>query len=430
MDSNATTNSSRPRRGWRERLAAAFYRAHSVSCHSTADRRPGRRCGCAFEFQVPGPTPGRSRTVTFRGTITEARAEHRLLLAANRVEAAAPRVVDGETLDEFAGYYLRTRAAVLKPHTIETTAREYRLRVSPAFGHLGLAEITREQVEGWVADLVGQSLSRRLVVGAVAALRVVLSAAVKWGRITTNPAMGIDLPIEQTDRYQAAERVLDADQVRALLAACSGSLRVETMVRAAVEGGLRRGEIAGLCWDDIDLAARRIRVRRSISEIAGEKLEQPTKGRRARSVPISDGFALRLGDLRTGIAHGGDSPAGRFVWPGQSGGPMGAGSFNQALRRALDRAGLVDADGVPLVTPHRLRHTAGSLMLGASVPLIVVSRVLGHRDPRITAEIYAHLLGDWQLDEVGGVFDSLGFADTMGDVMGETRGSPLARLHR
>ena len=99
---------------------------------------------------------------------------------------------------------------------------------------------------------------------------------------------------------------------------------------------------------------------------------------------------------------------------------MNAHSPNQSLARALGRAGLVDADGVPLVTPHGLRHTAASLMLAAGVPLIVVSRQLGHANPNVTAQVYAHLLADSQLDEAAAAFSGLGSPSDHvdGDVVG------------
>jgi len=87
---------------------------------------------------------------------------------------------------------------------------------------------------------------------------------------------------------------------------------------------------------------------------------------------------------------------------------MNAHSPNQSLTRVLRRARLVDQDGVPLVTPHGLRHTAASLMLAAGVPLIVVSHQLGHANPNVTAQVYAHLLADSQLDEAAAAFAGLG----------------------
>jgi integrase len=87
---------------------------------------------------------------------------------------------------------------------------------------------------------------------------------------------------------------------------------------------------------------------------------------------------------------------------------MNAHSPTQAVTRALVRAGLLDDDGRPLVTLHGLRHTCGSILLARGVPLIVVSRHLGHTDPNITARVYAHLLSDTQLDQAAEVFAGLG----------------------
>jgi integrase len=103
----------------------------------------------------------------------------------------------------------------------------------------------------------------------------------------------------------------------------------------------------------------------------------------------------------------GGADARSYVWPGRDGGPMGERSPGQALERALLRAGLVDDAGTPLIAFHGLRHTAASIVLGAGVPLIVVSRQLGHADPQITARVYAHLVNRAQLDEAASVFDRI-----------------------
>ena len=86
---------------------------------------------------------------------------------------------------------------------------------------------------------------------------------------------------------------------------------------------------------------------------------------------------------------------------------MHAHSPTQTVMRAMTRAGLVDDAGKPLVTLHGLRHTCGSILLARGVPLIVVSRHLGHADPNITARVYAHLLSDSELDHAAAVFAAL-----------------------
>jgi integrase len=347
--------------------------------------------------------------VTVAGSIVDARATRRTLQASQR--PAPPAGAD--TLDEFAAAYFTAKAPVLAPDTIRNRDEDYCARIAPVLGRLRLAEITRERVEVWLAELVPRAASRRMVVQTVATLRVILSTAVAWGRIPVNPATRLVLPAPNTEQEQAVERVLDARQLQSLFAS-AGTLRTETMIRAAGEAGLRRGEIAGLKWPDIDLIERRLVIRRSIVQErpgpgrALRKIEKTTKGRRARRVAISSSFAQRLGDwYAEAVVAGGATPDGH-VWPGRGGGPMHDRSLARALERALRRAGLVaDGDGrsVPLVTPHGLRHTCASIMLARGVPLIVVSRQLGHANPNITATIYAHLLGDSQLDEAAAAFE-------------------------
>jgi integrase len=244
-----------------------------------------------------------------------------------------------------------------------------------------------------------------MVRGVVSTLRRLLLAAVDWGLVAQNPARRVRLPAPETHTRQAHERVLSRDELAALVRSCTGSLRTETMIRAMAETGLRRGEVIGLRWEGVDLAGLRLVVRRSVSDVHGIRQERTTKGKRSRRVAISGGLAERLAAWRA--ACGGARATG-YVWPGTGGQPMNAHSPNQSLARALRRAGLVDAGGVPPVTPHGLRHTAASLMLAAGVPLIVVSRQLGHANPNVTAQVYAHLFADSQLDEAAVAFAGLG----------------------
>jgi integrase len=414
---------SRPRRGWRERIEPGVYRIHTIACPATLDERPGRRCGCAYQVLVPGMRPGLTRAVTVRGSVTAARAERRRLQAAGRpvLATAEPDSPAPLTLSALAEQWMGTRTGILAPNTLAEVEVDLRLRIALALGHLVIDQISRQQVEQLVADLLRTGASVRMVRGVVSTLRRLLQAAVEWGLVAENPARRVRLPAPETHTRQAHERVLSMAELTRLVHACQGSLRSQTMIRAMAEAGLRRGEVIGLRWEDVDLAGLRLHVRRSVSDVHGVRQERTTKGKRSRKVAISEGFAERVAAWRA--ACGGERARG-YVWPGTGGQPMNAHSPNQSLARALRRAGLVDAKGVPLVTPHGLRHTAASLMLAAGVPLIVVSRQLGHANPNVTAQVYAHLLCDAQLDEAAAAFAGLGLpSDHVDDdaVDGSTR---------
>ncbi len=409
------------RRGWREKIEAGLYRSHRTGCPSSADKRPGRRCACPFELQVPGSAPGRSRSVTMTGAVAEARAARRRLLAEGR-PAAPVAAVERGTLDEFAGHFFRARSAVLAPSTIAGYEHGYRANVSPALGALDLGDVTRERLEVWIAEL-STTRSRHAVWKAHTALRSILKSAVEWERIPSNPATGLRLPKKTPGEDAAAARVLTVEQLAMLLGA-TGRVRVETMFRVAGEAGLRAGEVVGLRWPSVDLVGRRLTVERSVWQEAGRdgapprRIVKGTKSGRSRRVAISATFAARLaGWYAESVVEGGADAAG-YVWPGRDGGPMDSSTAGQALARVLRRAGLVDRNGRPLITFHGLRHTAASIMLAHRVPLIVVSRQLGHANPNITAQVYAHLLSDAQLDDAAAVFEAPNTTETMGERMG------------
>lgn len=414
------------RRGRRERVEPGLYRAHRLSCPSSTDERPGRRCGCPYEIQFPGRIPGQTTSTIVHGNLSEARAERRRRQAEPRPKGLPAPQPAAQTLDEFAAHYFRAKAPLLAGATIQTREEDYRRRIAAPLGGLRLTELDRERVSLWLADLATRAPSRRMVVQTVATLRVILAAAVEWGRIAHNPAAGLRLPPPSAEERPPTTRVLDHDQLEALITAAS-CLRVETLIRAAAEAGLRKGEVIGLRWGDVLMEERRLEVRRAVWQehpgagLPARKIAKSTKGGRARRVAITTAFAARLAEWfqESVIATGADALG--YIWPGTRGEPMDDCAPNHALRRTLQRAGLLDREGKPLVTFHGLRHTAASIMLAQGVPLIVVSRQLGHANPHITATIYAHLLGDSELDLAASAFEPPTTAETMTDGMEQSR---------
>jgi site-specific recombinase XerC len=337
----------KPRRGWRERIDAGLRRAHRVECPSTLDHRPGRRCKCeSYELVVPGYAPGSTRTVTFHGTLADARRHRRALQGAGRPEVPAEALQPDApaNLTALAAEFLRVRGAVLSRLTIRNYEVDYRLRIAPILGALPLDQIDRRVCEQFVAQLAGEGHSHRVLKGTVRSLGAILAKGVEWWPqlLPMNPAARLQLPPEHRPEGQVAERCLTAEQLRQLIEHGSKQLRIHTMLRAAAGGGLRRGEVCALRWPDVDLPKQRINIRSGY--------EGPTKGRRARTITISPGFAKALGRwFNESVIEQGASATG-YVWPGRGGRIMEEHTPSQACTRATVRAGLVDADGKPLIT--------------------------------------------------------------------------------
>lgn len=297
--------------------------------------------------------------MTFAGSVGEARAERRRLLAAGRPEPPpGPATVSAAgTLDAFAASYFRAKARALASSTVKAREEAYRLRVSPLLGDLELEELTRERVEVWLAEVAATS-SAHAVWKAVGALRAILKVAVEWGRLPANPAAGLTLPRLDVGDETAAERVLDASQLRTLLATPARP-GIVAMLRVAGEAGLRSGEVIGLRWSDVDLAGRRLTVRRNVWR---GQVKEP-KGRRARRVAISGAFAAALGDWYAASVIGAGRDAEGYVWPGRDNGPMGYGTPGQALQagrraRRPGRRRRPAAGVLPRAPAHRRQHHA------------------------------------------------------------------------
>jgi integrase len=134
-------------------------------------------------------------------------------------------------------------------------------------------------------------------------------------------------------------------------------------------------------------------------------LQAPKSGR-TRRVAIGAELASELGRYYDEQIIVGGVAADGYVWPGRDAHQaMGRGVPGQLLARTLRRARLLDADHRPLVTFHGLRHTAAALAFAHGVPLLTISRQLGHSNPAITAKVYAHLVGDDQLDAFARAMD-------------------------
>jgi integrase len=233
----------------------------------------------------------------------------------------------------------------------------------------------------------------------LARLHSILASAVRDELIPANPATGADKPA----LADGPVKVWEPDEVREFLQR-SARHRLGALFEIAVLTGLRRGEITGLRWADVDLAARKIVVRHNRVTVDGKIIEQTTKTRAGlRTLPLSDAAVASL--LAWHLRQAAEAEAAGEVW--QHRGHV----FTNEIGAQLDPAYVtrlfqaIRKQGEPLaqLSFHGLRHCAASLMLASGADIAVVSKLIGHASIGVTSDVYGHLVGTIAQQAVDGV---------------------------
>ncbi len=322
-------------------------------------RRPKRKIGLARQ---PGSREGLTRT--------QAEARLREKMAEVRITPRASR----ERLDvEQVGrrYRLHIERKGRKRSTVQNVESEVRVHLAPFFAGRAMDAITTEDVIDLVLLLEeGKELAPKTIRNIVATLSALFNFAMQRRWAIANPCIGVELPaVPESGEI----RFLTLDQVDLLVEhARPGEFQAldRTIFLAAAMTGLRKGELLALRWKDVDWTAGRIRVRQNY--VRGE-FGTPKSKRSTRSVPMADEVAGELDRLFRQSRWQGENDL-VFAHP-QTGGPLPKPNVTRRMRAALKAA--------KLDTSHRfhdLRHTFGTMMAAAGVPMRTLQEWLGHRD--------------------------------------------------
>jgi integrase len=298
------------------------------------------------------------------------------------------------TLGQYLAHWLQSYARPnVSPKTCERYAEIVRCHLVPALGHLVLAKLTPLQLQeyySWALEAGRRSgrggLSPQTVLHHHRVLRQALGQAIRWQLVARNVADAVEPPRPA----HRPLRALDEGQTAVLVEAMRhGPFALPVLL--AVTTGMRRGEILGLRWHDLDLDAGRATVQRTLEETrAGVRPKQPktAKGRRVVALPLVAVEALRRCRAET---RGDDSVGGEAsVVTRRLGQPWSPDEFSRAFASAMRRAGL---GGVRF---HDLRHTHATLLLRQGVHPKIVSERLGHATVSITLDTYSHVLPGMQ----------------------------------
>ena len=278
--------------------------------------------------------------------------------------------------------------------------------LTPALGHRKLKDLSRAEVRRLYKQK-GKALAPRSVDYIHVTLQKALSQAVSDDLLPRNVASG-ERP--RSSRHQKEARALSPTQVRALLAEASGE-RNEAIYIAAIHTGLRKGELLGLKWTDLDLDGGTLSVRRSL-KVTDHGLDfGPTKNKASRrSVPLNKtavaalkAHRLRQNEERLRLGELWEDQG--LVFPNRVGKPINPSNlYHREYKPLLKRAGLEDEG----FTFHGLRHTFASALCNKRVYPKVIQSLLGHSSITQTMDTYSHLMGGMGDDAEDGLDETFG----------------------
>jgi integrase len=219
-------------------------------------------------------------------------------------------------------------------------------------------------------------------------IRGALADAARRGLVPRNVALAAHAP-RLRSIPKVEQHAWTADELQVFLRAAAGH-RLYPAFWVAAFTGMRRNELLGLRWDDFDPTAATLSINRGLIAVAYELRETRGKTRNARrSIDLDPTSVQLLASWkqwqRAEHAAVGIDTAG-WIFTDGAGEPIHPHAISQAFERIARRA------GVPVIRLHDLRHTHGTLLIKAGVPVKVVSERLGHATPAFTINTYQHVL--------------------------------------
>lgn len=291
------------------------------------------------------------------------------------------------------------RISKLRPSTLASYEQIIRTRVLPTIGGYRLRDLRQGHLEELYVDLLksgrrdGSGLSPRTVQLVHVTIRKALQAAVRRGYLLRNVANDVELPWRQEgDDHRAPDlHVWTASELRHFLSHVSSD-RLYALYLLGGTTGMRRGELLGLRWEDVDLAAARVQVRQTLVDINYKPVfSEPKTKKSRRSISLDPATVAALREHRKRqigerLEWGPAYEESGLVFTRENGSLIHPQSVSLAFEK-LGRA----AD-LPRIRFHDLRHTYATIALGAGEHPKVVSERLGHSSVVMTLDVYSHVI--------------------------------------
>ena len=318
---------------------------------------------------------------------TRAEALAKLNKALRALEEGTPLADDSLMSGKFLTQWLEESVKPnVRPSTYARSEQVVRLHLKPVIGRVKLTKLSPQDVQSLLTAKLASGLSPRSVQIIHATLRCALNQALRWGIVNRNVAQLVRPPRGSSKRVEP----LTPQEVRVFLGACRGD-RLEALFVVAVASGLRKAELLGLRWEDLDLEKATLHVEYTMQRVNGVYLlgEPKTKqSRRTIMIPQVAVAALRAHKARQAAERLAAGPEwdewGGLVFTTDRGQPLNGCVLSVRFKKILEEAGLRTQ------RLHDLRHSCATILLTEGLNPKLVQEHLGHANVSTTMAIYAH----------------------------------------
>lgn len=304
------------------------------------------------------------------------RAEKRQQEALEAAEAAKIQTV----LQYGERVFMPTKAVTMSENSRASFQSNLNNWIYPAIGDKKLPEVTPADLSALLLDIQAKGKAHATAVKVYTVLHTLFKMAYLEDMVDRNPMDKVSRPVPRKDEIRDPEaQSLTVDELRAVLEALEAEpLKWQALVRLLIDTGIRRGECCGLKWDDINLEAQVVTIRRNLcyTPSRGVYVDTPKTGH-VRVVDIGPETTALLEALR-------DQSTGDFVFTQDNGNTIHPQSPTRYLKKLSTKCGVQD------LHPHKLRHTFASIAITAGADVASVSEALGHADKSTTLRMYTH----------------------------------------
>jgi integrase len=298
------------------------------------------------------------------------------------------------TLEQYAKLWLGGKGLSRRPSTVDNYRRDMERFILPALGKLRLQNILPGHIRQLYLRMQSEGRGPRTIQLVHITLHCAFAQTVKEGLVGHNPLDAVERPKADTQQFQ----ILTGDEARQFLIAASGTA-YETVFYLALITGMRKGELLGLQWKDVDWGKSVLLVQLQLQQAgASTAVLSPPKTRAGRrAIKLGHGALSQLDAHRKRQALAKAVAGERWqenglVFTSSIGTFLDQSKVSKEFKRILVKAGL------PNIRFHDLRHTSISFLLDMNMPVNTVQMRAGHSKASVTLDIYGHAMAQTQTE--------------------------------